>query len=72
MSWIMVAETHWQQQCSRHGEVLATTQVWDPPSTASRETEIGPSWEAAVAVEQVVAKPLGPDVRPSRVSQGAS
>ena len=29
MNWIMVAEIH-RQQCSRHGEVLATTQLWDP------------------------------------------
>ena len=37
-----------------------------PPATASRGTEVGPSasWEEAVTVEQEVAKPLGPGVRP--------
>ena len=55
MNWIMVAETHWRQQCSRHGEVLATTQLWDPHQPRSRETKIGPSasWEAAVAVSRL-------------------
>ena len=37
-----------------------------PPATATRWTEVGPSasWVEAVEVEQEVAKPLGPGVRP--------
>ena len=49
--------THRLQQCSRHGEVLATTHDWDPPATATR-------WETSVPAQVGRrSKPLGPGVR---------
>ena len=60
-----MAGTHWQQQCSPR-RCFGNNEGMEPPATATRWTEVGPSagWVEAVAVEQEVAKPLGPGVRP--------